>query len=98
MGQGFFDLSVIRSCCHGPPRYQLFPQDPASLAAEMLKKRLDEAIQSNNTLKKENGELKAKVNFKLSANSVALSIEDGKCFELREIESRVLSLNRVHKY
>ena len=38
-------------------------QDPGSLATDMLKKRLDEAIQSNNTLKKENGELKTKVTF-----------------------------------
>lgn len=36
-------------------------QDPGSLATDMLKKRLDEAIQSNNTLKKENGELKTKL-------------------------------------
>ncbi|XP_063683950.1 uncharacterized protein LOC134818367 isoform X2 [Bolinopsis microptera] len=35
--------------------------DPGSLATDMLKKRLDEAIQSNNTLKKENGELKTKL-------------------------------------
>ena len=33
------------------------------MATDMLKKRLDEAIQSNNTLKKENGELKTKVTF-----------------------------------
>ena len=38
-------------------------QDPGSQATEILKKRLEEAIQSNNSLKKENGELKTKVNF-----------------------------------
>ncbi|KAL5269400.1 hypothetical protein ACHWQZ_G003031 [Mnemiopsis leidyi] len=36
-------------------------KDPASLATEMLKKRLDEAVVSNNTLRKENSELKAKL-------------------------------------
>jgi len=60
------------------PDQEIVVQDPGALATEMLKKRLDEAVQSNNALKKENGELKTKLSLCLTPEQTQRLKNDNK--------------------
>jgi len=66
-GQSFLSPTIVASV-----------KDPGSQATEILKKRLEEAIQSNNSLKKENGELKTKLSLCLNPEQTQRLKNDNK--------------------